>query len=762
MADFERLGVCPDLIVAIQSYGWNIPTAVQDETIPLILGGGDVCVAAETGSGKTGAFAISCAQLVHESSAYDKKKNERDKDINVTIENDGYILSSTEEEWNGVKFNCTPLNNIRMYEVSILSTGLVRVGWATRLSRFDIGQDNQSFGYGGSGKKSHCGNFTYYGNSFTKDDIIGCIIEGEKNTISFTKNGHHLGVAFEIPSHLEVNSLFPAVCGKNFKAFVRLHSPFIHPIQNISDISPSSIDCIQIVKDTIHKRPSKDKTFCMILSPTRELADQTYNVMKSFVNVLKNPPISCALLIGGSGNQRISESLKQNGTNIVVGCLGKISYAIQAHVISASFLQYLVLDEADELILQNTTKPILEIKNASKMPRVQTLFFSASLGLPNVRHSIDVLTTNSTWVNLKEELGIPETVHVVQYIIDPHLKTLPCSSYIVSPHIAPPTDNIHSYHDASIQLSKEEIASQTIKLRKPQIAVAIANALQMDNCLIFCRTNLDCDNFEHYLITLAKERGVFTKYSETGVQNPYSCVVLSGSRHQSVREKNLKAFKKGEARFLICTDVAARGLDIDSLPFTIMLNTPDNPSLFIHRLGRVGRFDKMGFAVVLVSNTKEKVWYHTCANRGIRCENRDLVANNGCCVWYEETHYLKLVEGFIGQKIPCMDTSTFSVDGILEFYDTRNLTVVESEQEEWLSTKHEEDLSKLQLKRKTSVSITQPETFKLKAHIYGKTKAESINNYAEAQARELEPVLKVLQDFEKCVQKLFVQNTLNL
>jgi hypothetical protein len=55
------------------------------------------------------------------------------------------------------------------------------------------------------------------------------------------------------------------------------------------------------------------------------------------------------------------------------------------------------------------------------MPRVQTLFFSATLELPNVRDSINVLTTNSTWVNLKEKLGIPETVHVVQYIVDPNV-----------------------------------------------------------------------------------------------------------------------------------------------------------------------------------------------------------------------------------------------------------------------------------------------------------------------------------------------------
>lgn len=66
MADFERLGVCPEIIRAVEEDGWLLPTPVQDEAIPLILGGCDVCVAAETGSGKTGAFGLPCLQIVHE------------------------------------------------------------------------------------------------------------------------------------------------------------------------------------------------------------------------------------------------------------------------------------------------------------------------------------------------------------------------------------------------------------------------------------------------------------------------------------------------------------------------------------------------------------------------------------------------------------------------------------------------------------------------------------------------------------------------
>jgi ATP-dependent RNA helicase DDX1 len=64
---FEALGLAPELIKAVyEDMGWFLPTDIQDEAIPLILGGGDVMAAAETGSGKTAAFALPMVQLVHE------------------------------------------------------------------------------------------------------------------------------------------------------------------------------------------------------------------------------------------------------------------------------------------------------------------------------------------------------------------------------------------------------------------------------------------------------------------------------------------------------------------------------------------------------------------------------------------------------------------------------------------------------------------------------------------------------------------------
>lgn len=81
----------------------------------------------------------------------------------------------------------------------------------------------------------------------------------------------------------------------------------------------------------------------------------------------------------------------------------------------------------------------------------------------------------------------------------------------------------------------------------------------MDRGLIFCRTKLDCDNLENYFISL----GGGPKASG----HQYSCVCLHADRSPQERTDNLEKFKQNKVRFLICTDVAARGLDITGLPF---------------------------------------------------------------------------------------------------------------------------------------------------------------------------------------------------
>lgn len=70
----------------------------------------------------------------------------------------------------------------------------------------------------------------------------------------------------------------------------------------------------------------------------------------------------------------------------------------------------------------------------------------------------------------------------------------------------------------------------------------------------------------------------------------------------------------------------------------INMTLPDEKSNYVHRIGRVGRAERMGLAISLVSKVPEKVWYHGewCPSRGRNCSNTNLTDKGGCCIWYNE------------------------------------------------------------------------------------------------------------------------------
>lgn len=124
--------------------------------------------------------------------------------------------------------------------------------------------------------------------------------------------------------------------------------------------------------------------------------------------------------------------------------------------------------------------------------------------------------------------------------------------------------------------------------------------------------------------------------------------------------------------------MAARGVDIRGLPFCINVTLPDEATNYIHRIGRVGRADRMGLAISLVATVREKVWYHTCKNRGIGCQNTRLSAEKGCCVWYYEMQLLSDIEEHLGVTVPVvgkeMNVPTDEFDGKVVYGDKRKAT----------------------------------------------------------------------------------------
>ncbi|CAG7646258.1 unnamed protein product [Allacma fusca] len=151
-----------------------------------------------------------------------------------------------------------------------------------------------------------------------------------------------------------------------------------------------------------------------------------------------------------------------------------------------------------------------------------------------------------------------------------------------------PTDGVHQQDNVKPGSNTAEALSDAVKRLKGEYCVKAIDALKMDRALFFYRTKIDCDNLETYL----NQIGGGARNSK----NPYTCVCLHGDRKPPERKANLEKFENKQVKFLICTDVAARGIDVSGLPFMINVTLPDEKSNYVNRIGRVGRAERMGLA----------------------------------------------------------------------------------------------------------------------------------------------------------------------
>jgi len=700
MAAFEELGLTPELIAAIEEEGWLLPTPIQTEAIPLVLGGGDVCAAAETGSGKTGAFGLPLIQLAHEvmrgvgtSATFANVPSSSGGSHGVACEDnmmfqcttrtknsmihvkDGVVeCYSSSPTWRGAQ-HCGPAisSGKFMYEVMIdkdIGEDVInRVGWTLTSGgkcNFDsLGSDNTSTGYGGTGKKAYDRQFADYPGGPKREisrywagHCIGCYVNADTGVVGYMNNGVDLGEAWKLPG----KSFRPAVCGKSkFKMSISFDN-FKFPKKDYIPFAQANIAAgktVPTASGPSGKSDGKSKgPIAIVLEPTRDLADQSFDCISRYSSFFESPPVRCGLLVGGNAFNPAHnvKNILSGEIDIIVATVPRLMQLVrQRNPIDLSGLKFLVLDEADELMKENKQAGDIVWLQSAVSSRPQTLVFSATLHGREIKDIVSKLCQNETWVDLKGKPTIPETVHAVVLKVNP-MKALPSNLAMKVPPLK--HDNVVEVPAADTALAN----ALKIKLYKPQVAVSVADKFKMDTCLIFCRTNLDCDLMQDYLTTLG---GGKPQEESGGSQLPYSCVVLAGKRDQRERFAAIDHFKEGRARFMICTDVAARGLDISELPFIIMMTLPHEPPQFIHRVGRVGRAGKLGLAVVLVGETKEKVWYHTCNKR--ECLNRQR-----CCIWYDEPKLLKDIQSHLAIELPQMNPTTFNVDGLIDVEATEN------------------------------------------------------------------------------------------
>ncbi|CAH8679970.1 unnamed protein product [Schistosoma rodhaini] len=680
-----EMGVLPELSKAVQEMDWILPTDIQSEAVPLILGGGDVLMAAETGSGKTGAFCLPVLQIVYETlkllqsnkqnkanilpkhSSGQMKLNVYDRTDAMAIDTNGLLCQSRDPGgWHGARANHgVKCSGRYYYEAHVTDEGLCRVGWSTLNASHDVGTDAESFGFGGTGKMSHRRQFDSYGEAFGKGDTIGCFLDLDNGSISWSKNGKLFGKAYDIPAHLRSKGLFPSVCLKN--AELRFNfgdSAFDFPPPN-GWIGISSCPETNSVENTFQATSSgpvyKSKPnapLALIIEPSRELAEQTYEQIKKFKRYLKDPcPREC-LLIGGANSKQQMDELHL-GVDIVVATPGRLDDLISTQSLLLSNCRFFVLDECDGLLSAGYGDMVSRIhkqipKATADGNRLQMIVCSATLHSMDVKRLANKLMHFPVWIDLKGQDSVPETVHHVVCLIDPNNDTSWKELMKSNKHIQ--TDGVHMKDQLNPNSSTPEVLSEAVKLLKGEYVIRAIKQQNMDRALIFCRTKLDCDNLEQYFISMGG--------GPNRRDSPFSCVCLHSDRAPPERKANLQKFKNGEVHFLICTDVAARGIDITGLPYVINVTLPDEKQNYVHRIGRVGRAERMGLAISLVSTVKEKVWYHSnCSTRGRGCYNTRLLDQGGCCIWYNEPNLLNEIEEHLGVTIDTVDKNlTIPVD----------------------------------------------------------------------------------------------------
>lgn len=276
-----------------------------------------------------------------------------------------------------------------------------------------------------------------------------------------------------------------------------------------------------------------EKAQALILAPTRELAEQ---VRGDIEDIAKYQNIKNCAVYGKEPIQIQRKELKQN-PHIIVATPGRMMDHLINKNIKLDAIKYLVIDEADEMLIMGFKEQIDFILEKLPKDRV-TLLFSATIPV-----EVNYLS--------QEYMVNPENIEIEAD--EPNL------------------DKIEQIYYAVDGLKKVDFMKKVIERESPGKAI------------IFCNTQEQVENL--YAILKKWNKG--------------TCIV-HGGMDQKARKETLAAFKRGEFRMLIATDVASRGLHVQGITHVINYSVPFDNEQYVHRIGRTGRVDQHGIAITMV------------------------------------------------------------------------------------------------------------------------------------------------------------------
>jgi len=289
----------------------------------------------------------------------------------------------------------------------------------------------------------------------------------------------------------------------------------------------------------------------LILTPTRELAEQIKKALKIFC---KYKPLDITAVYGGVPIDRQFRRLKE--ADIVVGTPGRILDHLQRNTINLIKIKTLVLDEADRMLDMGFIDDVEKIiKNTPK--KRQTLLFSATIS------------------------GMLEHI-IKRYLVDP--VKVDVESYV------DPSKLRQVYYDVEDNL-------------KFSLLVHLLKKERSGLVMVFCNTRSATDFVVNNLIG-----------------NGIEAEAIHGGFTQAKRSKVMEHFHGEKALILVCTDVAARGLDIPHVSHVYNFDLPEDNKDYIHRVGRTARAGHEGIAVNILGSRDHDAFGRILANHDIRVD----------------------------------------------------------------------------------------------------------------------------------------------
>lgn len=286
--------------------------------------------------------------------------------------------------------------------------------------------------------------------------------------------------------------------------------------------------------------PARHQTRALILAPTRELAMQVFESVKTYS---KYVPLRATCIYGGVDMNAQIQELRR-GIEIVIATPGRLLDHVQQKTINLSQVEMLVLDEADRMLDMGFIPDIKRILGLLPASR-QSLLFSATFS-DEIKKLADQMLKNPQLIEVARRNMVSETI-------------------------------THVVHPVSSGMKRNLLAH--LLRHQPDT-----------QALVFVDTKIVCGRLAHFL-------------ERSGI----SADAIHGDKGQQQRTETLEAFKAGKLRVLVATDVAARGIDIDELPYVINFELPHTAEDYVHRIGRTGRAGHKGNAVSLVC-AEEKHW----------------------------------------------------------------------------------------------------------------------------------------------------------